>query len=137
MKRLYALLAAMGIAVSTLIAGCSLDQQPCMPAPMSLDTNVVHRGATVTVSAPVADCDLHYDSGKTYKITLVANRAGTHRLSTTTTSVDPDGSFTAKITVPETFAIGSAQIWVEGSPYDDCPPGASCVGYAAHLTIKA
>jgi hypothetical protein len=50
--------------------------------------------------------------------------------------VNPDGSFTATVRMPENAPPGTSHIAVEGSRYEtECRDGESCAGYSVELTL--
>lgn len=104
---------------------------------MSADPDVVHPGESVTIGAPAADCDLGYDSGKVYSLTLLSERDSSYEHQHFETDVSTDGSFTVEIAVPESFPAGPAVVLAHGSPLDRCADGQSCAAYQVSLTVTA
>ncbi len=126
-----ALLAA-GLLAAT---GCGHDGEPasrCLPARLTVEPVRVEVGGQVTLAAPAAGCDLGYDDGASYEVTL-AGRGVSVDLGDV--DVAEDGSFRAVLTVPADVPPGPAGLSVRGSPHDDCDDTGSCAGYGVDLTL--
>ncbi|GAA3868700.1 hypothetical protein GCM10022381_10050 [Leifsonia kafniensis] len=104
-----------------------------MPAELTASPHDVERGGVVTLSSPKSRCDVHYEVGKTYSVSIMAKDVQSPAVDV---SVATDGSFSEQIAVPSDFPIGTAYIIVTGSPADHCDDGGgSCAGYAAEVTV--
>ncbi len=89
-------------------------------------------GGEVTLSAPAAGCDLGYDDGTSYQITL----GGRDRSSDLgDVGVAADGSFRVTLRIPPEAPPGPAGLGVTGSPHDDCDDTACCTGYGVGITL--
>lgn len=133
-----ALAAAVAVAVAAVLSGCSgfgaITLRTCFPARLQVAPAIAAPGEVVTVSSGPADCDLGYEVGHAYTLSIVVPG---HRSPATTVTVDTSGRFTATLTVPAGFPAGDAAIVVDGSPYDHCDDTrGSCAGYTAALTIR-
>ena len=129
---------AVAVAVATVLSGCSgfgaITLRTCLPARLHVAPAIAAPGEMVTVSSGPADCDLGYQDGHVYTLSIVVPR---HRSPAATVTVDTRGRFTTTLTVPADFPEGDAAVVVDGSPYDHCDDtGASCAGYSAALAIR-
>ncbi|WP_431220912.1 hypothetical protein [Leifsonia xyli] len=133
--------AALGAAVLAVVlvgqaqsAGLIAPASVCFPAQLEAAPAVAHPGQDVTLSSGAADCDLGYDPGHTYAVTLQHRETRTAPMRVV---VATDGSFRVTVAVPATFPRGQAVVIVTGSPYDECDdtPSASCVGYSIPLAV--
>ena len=132
--------AALVIAAAGL-TGCTgsgpISVPQCLPPRLEVAPRVVAPGAQLTVSSASTSCDLGYEAGHTYTLTVVVPR---HSSPETVVPVATNGRFTATVTVPADFPAGDAAVVVHGSPYDDCDDGGggggSCAGYAGYFTIR-
>jgi len=105
-----------------------------MPAELTASPDVVDRGGVVTLSSPKSPCDVDYEAGKTYAVSIMTKDA---RSTAVEVPVAKDGSFNEQIAVPSDFPTGTAHIIVTGSSFDHCDDGGgSCAGYAAEITVR-
>lgn len=119
---------------SCWLAGCTVTPTVCMPAELSASPHDVDRGGIVTLSSPKSSCDVNYEAGKTYSITIMAKDVQSPAVDV---PVAKDGSFSDRIVVPADFPVGTAYIIVTGSPLDHCDDvGGSCAGYAAEIAVR-
>ncbi len=120
-------------------AGCATDGDPtarCLPARPTVQPAQVAVGGEVTLSAPAAGCDLGYDDGASYEVTLFLHgRADAVDLGDV--DVDVDGSFRMTLTVPADAPPGPAALALAGSSYDDCDDtgSGSCASYGVDLDL--
>ncbi len=122
-------------------AGCATDGDPtarCLPARPTVQPAQVAVGGEVTLSAPAAGCDLGYDGGASYEVTLFLHgRADAVDLGDVDVDVDVDGSFRMTLTVPADAPPGPAALALAGSSYDDCDDtgSGSCASYGVDLDL--
>lgn len=110
----------------------------CPPAPLRVSDEHPRPGETITVSAGAFTCDQRWPAGKTY--TLLLNLPGGKPSSDgRAVPIDPDGSFSATVTIPADAAAGSASITIPDSNYGEVclfqHPGALCASYDVAFTI--
>ena len=116
------------------LMGCSVTPTGCMPAGLTASPVDVARGGVVTLSSPKSPCDVDYEAGKTYSISIMTKDVVSPAVEV---PVAKDGSFTDQIIVPSDFPTGTAHIIVTGSPLDHCDDASgSCAGYAAEITVR-
>lgn len=138
--RLRSAEAAVLVVAAAALTGCTgsgpISVPQCLPPQLEVAPSAVAPGAELTVSSASTSCDLGYEAGHTYTLTVVVPR---HSSPETVVPVATNGRFTATVTVPADFPPGDAAVIVHGSPYDDCDDGGgsgSCAGYAGYFTIR-
>lgn len=107
----WQLLAAVGLAAMLLgvSAGAAAAQQDYPPAEITVGTP----NATITISG------IGWGQGTT--VTIVYNDGGPGATSTATAVVEPDGTFTAQMALPEDAELGHAEATVRGTGEDGQP----------------
>lgn len=137
-KRIYALAGAITLMVPLLLAtGCSKAQDQCLPEAMSLSETTARPGATITVAARAAKCDLGYAEGKEYTLQLISEYSEKDPIKAREIRVNTDGSFSDEVPIPVEFPQGAAILLISGSPYDECGDLDSCAAYSHSFTVTA
>lgn len=124
--------AAFGI-LSFGLVGCVSSSPQCLPAPLTASPITASQGGAIVVSSAQSSCRLEYEIGHTYLISLSANDT---TAGPVTATVNSDGSFTQKISIPAAFPKGTAYVIVTGSTFDNCESGGSCAGYSTTITVE-
>lgn len=134
----------LGVLVGTLMLGLLISlavpnigpQKQCLPAELSVNPAQAEPGEEIVISAKPVRCNLNYSADQVYAMRIES----TSQLSSTSVThvvpVNEDGSFRFAVELAENFPPGEAIITVNGSAYDQCPAGASCVGYWVTLLVR-
>jgi hypothetical protein len=126
----------LGVAVLVVpLGGCS--GQECLPEPLRAQPSTVASGSDVRLSALAASCDLGYQKGGTTYTAILGGVEFDETYDLGSFPVAADGSFETTLRIPEAVPPGSATVMVQGSPFDDCDDGGSCVGYSTDIEIAA
>ncbi len=120
-----------------LATGCSKAQDQCLPEAMSLSESTAQPGATITVTAPAAKCDLGYAVGKEYTLRLISEYSEKYPMNGQGIPVKADGSFSDEVPIPMDFPQGPVLLLISGSPYDECGDLDSCAAYSSSFTVIA
>lgn len=113
----------------------------CFPGAPRIAPASARPGDAIVVTAAAFPCDRRYHRGALYGLSVVPSGGGSAGVvDLGSFPVARDGSFRARVTLPDGLPPGSASIRVTGYDIDDvvaavCDDGGGCAPYEARLTV--